>query len=248
MRILGFICVFVLILSCRNEKVDEPISTPENQIKVTVQPYFGSEKLYLDSIFSFSDGNQIKFTDIKFYFSEITNENSKTLIDAALFNYSFSGNSFFSKTGDYLDFKSIKGYLGVNNDNHKDPSAFPNSSPLNIMNSDGMHWGWNTGYSFVQIEARADTLNDGIKNFNHTIVFHVGTDQFLQNLNYSNLNWQSIGNYTYQLAFKLDMKDVFEISTQPINIKTEFMTHSSAGQEALSLKVIQNFKSALNPM
>jgi hypothetical protein len=62
--------------SCKNEKVDEPISTPENQIKVTVQPYFGSEKLYLDSIFTFSDGNQIKFTDIKFYFSEGIFENN----------------------------------------------------------------------------------------------------------------------------------------------------------------------------
>ncbi len=67
-------------------------------------------------------------------------------------------------------------------------------------------------------------------------------------MNYTNLNWQSIGNYTHQLAFKLDMKEVFETNSQPINIKTEFMTHSSAGQEALSLKVIQNFKSALNPM
>lgn len=248
MRILGLICVFVLILSCKHEKVNEPISSPENQIKVTIQPYFGLEKLYLDSIFTFSNGNQIKFTDIKFYFSELTNDNSIQLIDAAFFNYRLKGNSFISKTGNYSDFSTLKGFLGLHNDNHKDPSAFPNDSPLNIMNTDGMHWGWNDGYSFVQIEARADTINDGIKNFNHTIVFHVGTDQFLQNVNYSNLNWQSIGNYTYQLAFKLDMKDVFENSTQPINIKTEFMTHSTAGQEALSLKVIQNFKYALNPM
>ena len=248
MRILGFICVFGLILSCKNEKVDEPIPTPENQIKVTVQPYFGSEKLFLDSIFTFSDGNQIKFTDIKFYFSELTNDNSNQLIDAAFFNYRQKGISFISKTGNYSDFTTLKGYLGVHNDNHKDPSAFPNDSPLNIMNTDGMHWGWNSGYSFVQIEAKADTLNDGNLNFDHTIVLHVGTDQFLQNVNYSNLNWQSIGNYTHQLAFKLDMKEVFEINSQPINIKTEFMTHSSAGQETLSLKVIQNFKSALIPM
>ena len=50
---------------------------------------------------------------------------------------------------------------------------------LNIENAGLMHWSWNTGYIFVNIEGKVDTLSSGI--FNHNFSFHIGTDAFLQN-------------------------------------------------------------------
>lgn len=229
-----------------SEKVKIPVCE-ENFIKVSIFPYFGNTELKLDSSYTLASGDKILFTDIKFFMSELKNDTDSLLSDIALFNYRISGNDFLKVKGNPQNFSSILGYLGVHNDNHKDPTMFPNDSPLNIMNCDGMHWGWNPGYSFIQIEAKADTISDGNLNFNHSIVYHVGTDQFLQSIQFSNLNWSVINDNLSTLNFKLDMKIFIENPSQLLNIRNENMTHSASGEEVLSLKVIQNFKASLSP-
>jgi hypothetical protein len=126
-----------------------------------------------------------------------------------------------------------------------DPSAFPNDSPLNISNAGTMHWSWNTGYIFISIEGKTDTIPDATLNFNHSFSFHVGKDNFLETISFSNVNWQSISNNEHRLKLKLDLLSFLQNPNQPIDLKNEFLTHSGSGQQDLTLKVAQNFKQAI---
>jgi hypothetical protein len=242
------VCLLGLGGSLASCKKDDPTPEPvvaSNQLRVKVQPYFGAELLHLDSTYVSNEGYLVQFTDLKFYATEWKN-GSVTLTDAALFNYRQNGTDFIEAEKSPLDFEEIHGYLGVGANNHADPSAFPNESPLNISNTDGMHWDWNPGYIFIAVEARADTLPDPNENFDQIIVLHVGTDAFLQTLDFTNISWTNVGEKIYEATLKLDLQVFLANGPQTIDLKEEYITHSAAGQEVLSLKAIQNFKAALS--
>jgi hypothetical protein len=238
-----FIFIILLFFSC---KKDEPTpSTTDKYLSITIDPSYGSQLFFLDSVYTTPEGYKVKFSDLKFYVSALRN-GSDTLTQAALFDYSSTGNLLTRLIGDYNNFSSIQGNIGVIQSlNHSDPSAFPNDSPLNISNAGTMHWGWNTGYIFISIEGKTDTIPDATLNLNHSFSFHIGTDNFLEALSFSNIHWHPISDYENSFKLKLDLLSFLQNPMQPINLKTEFLSHSGSGQEALALKVVQNFKQAL---
>lgn len=248
MKFFILVILSALFFSCKPDDKDEnPQPVPDPQLTITIQPYFGSEILQLDSVYTTSENYKLKFTDIKFFLSEVKN-GANTLFSAAMFHYREKGTFLIKNSGNTANFSSLQGYIGINGDNHKDPSAFPNDSPLNIMNVDGMHWGWNPGYTFFAIEAKVDTLDNGIDLFDHTLAYHVGTDLYLKTFSFANLNWQIMSNGDYNLPLKLDLKQFLENPGQPINIKTEFITHSGSGQESLTEKAAENFLTSFGPL
>lgn len=243
-RIALIICVLGFV-SCNNDQV-EPLPVPEDILRIQIQPVFGSADLSLDQTFTTSEGYKVQFTDIKCYFTSMKN-GSNELFDAALYDYRENGTLLIEKAGDPELFGEISGFLGVDSQyNHDDPSAFPNTNPLNISIANDMHWDWNPGYIFVKLEGKVDTIPDAIENFDHFAVFHVGGDNILQTISLSSMNWQAISSGVYQSKWKLDLEKFLQNGSQTIDLKTEFSSHSSAGQEALTLKVIQNFKDAIS--
>lgn len=235
--------ITLIFFSC---KKDEPTpSTTDKYLSITIDPSYGNQLFYLDSIYTTPEGYKVKFSDLKFYISALRNE-SDTLTQAALFDYSSTGNLLTRLIGDYNKFSSVQGNIGVIQSlNHLDPSAFPNDSPLNISNAGTMHWGWNTGYIFISIEGKTDTIPDATLNLNHSFSFHIGTDNFLEELSFSNVNWQSISDNEHRFELNLNLLAFLQNPSQPIDLKNEFLSHSGSGQESLALKVVQNFKQAL---
>lgn len=238
------IFIVAFLFSCEKDK-PFPTHSSQKYLSIFVDPVYGNEPFFLDSIYTTQEGFKVKFTDIKFYLSALRN-GTDTLTKATLFDYSSTGSRLTRLVGDYKNFSSLKGNIGVIQSlNHLDPSAFPNDSPLNISNAGTMHWSWNTGYIFISIEGKTDTIPDGTLNLNHNFSFHVGTDNFLETISFSNVNWQTISDNEHQFKLKLNLLSFLQNSTQPIDLKNEFLTHSGSGQEALALKVAQNFKQAL---
>ena len=212
-------------------------------LQINVNPKFGAQNFYLDSAFETSEGYFVKFTDIKFYISELKNGND-VLCDVALYDLRQTQHNLTSIPGDYSKYGSLFGEIGIDSViNHSDPSAFPNDSPLNISNAGLMHWGWNPGYIFISIEGKVDTLATG-NNFNHNISFHVGTDQFLQSFGFDNLIWIPTDD-GYKLDWTLDLQAFLNNSQSAIDLKNEFLTHSGSGQMILAEKVKNNFLIAL---
>lgn len=250
MRVYYLVITFLtlnLMFSCK-KKEDETVVTNASTLRVEVQPYFGTEKLYLDSIYQTQEGYQVKFTDLIFYVTDLKN-GSNVLMDASLFDYRETGVKLFEKQGDRNLYQSLDGNIGVVNAlNHSDPSAFPNNSVLNIMNANTMHWGWNPGYIFFKVEAKVDTLNNGANVFDLQVGFHVGTDPYLKSFTFNNLNWIDKGGNLFVNTWKLDMQKFLNDGTNPLNLKNENFTHSGSGSEALTLKASELFKGALSPM
>lgn len=239
-----FLLITLFLVSCDKEKKKDN-QTSENYLSMHIQPTFGNSDLHLDSIYETQQGYKVKFLDIKFYLSPIKN-GTDTLSTAELFDFRSTGTFLFKKLGDASKFTALQGNIGVIPSlNHKDPSAFPNESPLNISNAGPMHWSWNTGYIFIVLEGKVDTLQDGIINPNHNFSFHVGSDSYLQSIDFSNISWQSVTANEKRLSLKLDLLSFLENPAQPIDLKHEFLTHSGSGTESLTWKVVQNFKQAL---
>lgn len=236
---LGF-----LFYSCEK---DQPIKTEDTFLTLSIQPTFGSDNLFLDSIYTSVEGHDFKVLDFKFYMTDLKNS-ANLLGQAVLYDYRETGKTAIRTIGDPTKFTSLQGSIGVIESlNHDDPSAFPNESPLNISNAGPMHWGWNTGYIFIVIEGKADTINDGIALFDHSFSYHIGTDAYLENFGFSNLSWLKNSTYEYELPLKFEFDKFLQNNGQNINLKTENLTHTAAGQQELTQKVNQNFKQAFKP-
>ncbi len=233
------------IVGC--DKDEDPVVDPEPIIEIKVQPKFDGVNLSLDSIYTTDEGYKVQFTDIKFYL-EGAGHNGNSLTDAMLFDYRERGTAMYCAEGDASLYPSIQANLGVGPDlNHDDPSAFPNSSWLNILKANDMHWDWNPGYIFVKVDAKVDTIVDATLNLDHTVNLHAGRDENLQTVDFQNVTWTSVGEYKKRTTLTLDMYKFLQGTTQSIDFKTEFTLHSAPGQEAITLKVMQNFRDALTP-
>jgi hypothetical protein len=254
-----FICSFVTF-SCKKEGCTDPQAENYNvnantddgnctyaldELQIKINTSYGNQSFYLDSSYLTDEGYTVKFTDLKFYLSDLIN-GQDTLYKTSLYDYRNSQNRLFSTSGDYSKFGSLSGNIGLDSSiNHDDPSMFPNDSPLNIGNAGLMHWGWNTGYIFISIEGKVDTLASG-NNFNHNFSFHVGTDQFLDTFTFNGLLWSPTTD-GYKLDWSLNLKTFLNNSQSPIDLKNEFLTHSGSGQLVLAEKVKNNFMMALTP-
>ncbi|MCF8330636.1 MAG: hypothetical protein K9I37_09890 [Crocinitomicaceae bacterium] len=245
-RFLFYLFLLAGLFSCNKDK-PTPIETPKSYVEITVQPTYNSSNLFLDSVYVTTEGYKIKFTDLKFFGTTLKN-GQNSLAQVGFFDFALSGNNFLKVEQDVNLFSDLQFFLGVDSlINHNDPSTFSNDSPLNISNAGTMHWGWNPGYIFISVEGKADTLQDGIENYDHNFSFHVGTDDYLQTKTFSAINWVKTASNTHTFALQLDLFDVICNAIDPIDLRNEFLAHSSSLQTALTLKFGKNFKSALTP-
>ncbi len=242
--LIGF--VFLTSLSCK-EDPPAPEPVPVDTLRIDVQPVFNGADLFLDSTYTTVEGHKVQFTDIKFYLEDVKN-GANQLTDAMLFDYRERGTLLYDGEGVASNFGALTANLGVGPaNNNSDPSAFPNDSWLNISNSNDMHWGWNPGYIFVKVEARVDTIQDANDVFDHPVVLHAGLNENLETVSFSNLNWTSVGTNRHQLSMELNMSEFLQSAINTIDLQFESSTHSAPGQEALTTKVMENFREALIP-
>jgi hypothetical protein len=148
--------------------------------------------------------------------------------------------------GDVSEFPNLTADIGVGADrNNEDPSALPADDPLNILNTDDMHWGWNTGYIFLMIEGRVDTTAAQTGENIATFMYHVGSNDLLKSVELNNLNWNSVSDVLYEANLTVDIYKVFDGDTADVDIKVERTSHTTPNQVALSDKIISNFASAM---
>ena len=242
----------VALFSCNKDDDDPGKAYPDPNPPVTalyLKPVFGGLGLRLDSVYTLSNGFEVKFQELKAYFTDIQGGEG-TIKDAALFDFRLHGDVVFNISGiGYGGSNSLQFGIGVPASiNHNDPSLFHQSNPLNIAIANDMHWDWNPGYIFVKVEAKVDTIVDGVTNCDHNLVYHVGTDGYYTLKTVNNIQWIADGlngkGFTGKL--KLDMKNFFENPGNEIDVKTEFTTHSMASQSVLTEKARQNFAASIS--
>lgn len=235
------------IVACRDKDKDEEEETPEPQVEITIDPMYDMQFLTSeDVVFTTEEGYDVKLREMKIILTDIRN-GSNVLSEAAIYD-SGKGKTLLKTKGTSANFGSLSFNIGVHEDiNHSDPAAFPNDHALNIVNASDMHWSWNPGYIFFKVEMIADTLADGIENFNHVVTYHVGMDETFQQKELTGLSWANAGNNLERLRLKVDIKRLLQNENSTVDIKTESMTHSAPAQLPLSIKLSENFKAALTP-
>lgn len=248
MKLSLIFAIFLLILvSCGKDKPNESVQKTD-QLTLHFVPFFANDTLQLDSTYQLDSGDNIRFSDLKFFVTSCKN-GTMNFTPVSLFDYRESGFNLATINGKASDFTQLSFDIGVpSNWNHADPATWSNSNPLNITNVGDMYWGWNPGYIFLKIEAKADTIADGIDLFDHFISYHIGTDAAISPLNFSQINWSPLQNQLSIATLKCDLKAVLDNSVHPINIRNEFVTHSGSGETALTEKVRANFSSSISPL
>jgi len=114
--------------------------------------------------------------------------------------------------------------------NHSDPASWPPSHPLSLLNSAHMHWNWNSGYIFFNMEGQYQRPNMPI---NGGFSYHLGGDEMLRTviLPFSPLTLQ--GPET-DLSVHLQMRGFFDGNHTHYITDSSSFSHSSLGDRVAS--------------
>ena len=234
--------------SCKDDEPtpcddDEPVV---QEVRINLVPTYNGQILEFNTDYTTQEGYTIEFTKINVIMTNFSH-NGNELFASGVYKYEDDSRVLWEGPGDYSEFPSMTSNIGVPaSENHEDPSARPSSDPLNILNTDDMHWGWNPGYIFLMIEGKADTSatqnGQDLMNF----LYHIGKDDFLVPVSLQNLTWTQINSSLHETDIYVDMYKVFDGDTADIDMKLERSSHTMPGQETLSNKVITNFANALS--
>lgn len=242
--VLGLIATSILVGCKEDPPEDDPVEETM-QVRINLVPTYDGQPFDFLSSYTTQEGYTIEFTKFNVILTDVKN-GSNVLAPSMVYKFEDNPSLFWQGDGEYTQFSNLTADIGVGADrNHEDPSALPADDPLNILNTDDMHWGWNTGYIFLKIEGRADTTQAQTGQDIATFTYHIGTDQLLKNVAFNDLNWQSVSNSLYEANLTVDLYKVFDGDTADVDIQQNRTSHTMPGQEQLSDIIISNFATSL---
>lgn len=120
----------------------------------------------------------------------------------------------------------VKFFIGVgpteNNQTETDFTSRKADDPLSVQ-FPAMHWSWLTGYRFIRVDGKVDTNGDGTPD--ETMAFHIGTDPFLTNLQFT--AHKDLKDGMNHLNFKFDLARLFD----GIDLSKDYVTHTGNNPE-----------------
>ncbi|MCB0571314.1 MAG: hypothetical protein KDC66_16195 [Phaeodactylibacter sp.] len=115
----------------------------------------------------------------------------------------------------------LKYFIGVgpaeNSQTDADFTGRDSDDPLSIQ-FPAMHWDWLSGYRFIRVDGKVDTDGDGTPD--EALAFHIGTDAFLTNLEFT--IHKDVEPGMNHLHFEFDLAKLFE----GIDLPQEHETHT----------------------
>jgi len=198
------------------------------------------ETLELEKTYQLN-GTTVQFDIARFYVGGI--ELQPTTGNAAIFDDRYilvkaEENNYEVGDVDFADYEKLKFYVGVapelNSQSEDDFTTRVANDPLAVQDP-SMHWNWNSGYKFIRIDGQTDTDGDGVVDT--PLAFHIGSDNFLRNLEYDLSTFQ-MGSNT--INFTLDMNQLYE----GIDLAVDWDTHTG-NNIPLAQLFTANFEQAL---
>jgi len=241
-----YLLIAIGLASCKKDKKDDPIIVPvPDQLEAHMVPKLDGQNYIVDQIITSSQGYRYYFSEIKILGTDMAN-GSSVLSDSYLFSFQQNGTGIKSVVGNKIDFSNLSLNIGVPNAlNHADPSVPASTSALNISNAGDMHWGWNPGYIFVKLEGKVDTTDNGIDDFDHNFLFHLGMDPLFRTLSFNGINWSASGVSKYRTNLNLFVKEIFDKSGDEVDLRVDYISHSLNNQMVLSNKIMDNLVNSI---
>lgn len=257
LKLLLLCLSFALLQSCSSDNPAAPLA--ENPVEVTLRIHdvFGSAPLQLNQTYQTSSGDNVQFTMIRFYVSEIAlidslgqeipvSDHKISLVDfseATAVQQGYYEVKMKAQPGTY---RGMKFSVGVPFDeNHKDAST----QALPLGPNSNMFWSWNPGYIFHRIEGKVDSAGSAI-NF----LYHLGQDSRKLTVMLASLTGatKTIFNIsetaTNAFSVNVDYSKLFSIGLNPpapMSLSKEpgeRITHSGGSEAALADRIFGNMQ------
>lgn len=206
----------VALYSCTDTKTEASVTRP-------LDVEMGSETFSLGDVLV-SEQGRLKVSDMKFYLSDLyihyTDGDSALWSEMVLID--LEENKTLKNVYNTILLKPIEAIsagLGVKPEWNEgvDPSEFSPEEPLSFQSSNGMHWGWETGYKFLIFDAIADT---GSGAFDWPISYHVGTSEMYTRFKVRVTKANSL------IVLHNNLSDLFAQTILQMDIKVNPQTHT----------------------
>lgn len=187
-------------------------------------------RVYLSDVIFTNDANEkVMFNDIDFLkFRE--NQTNSPITPTSIVSELPEGN-----------YKQMSFNIGVGKEqNLGDPSQYEKDHPLSIYQ--GMHWDWNTGYIFMKLEGRVDSMPGGGGSLDNSVLYHVGRDDLLRTVTLD-IDLNVTADYSNDLTFGININKIFASETDTINILNDGFTHTTE-DFVLAKRVMDNAQKA----
>jgi len=228
------------IYSCGKDK--------DSEINIKLETTVGDESLALATPYVIN-GATVQFTNVAYYLGDMTFETNAgksfsssdryQLVKPGIVDYNFAITAEDRAEDERLS--TISFIIGVddvtNSGAEEDFTMRADDDPLGPQ-TPTMHWGWQGGYRFMNIDAEADLDGDG--TFETTLTYHLGKSDFIAEIQLSPNQELEGGTETYNIKF--DLVKFLE----GIDFETENFTKADPDHLQLAQDLLTNYQGAFS--
>lgn len=248
-KLAGFaaaLVVLAFISSCKNNdnKNDNPSPTEQKgTVSIEFEHKFGTAEFALNTAFTTQSSEQLTFTNVRYYISNIKLQKTDG-------SYWVAPDSYYlvdvSKPLSTLlsianvpvaEYKGLSYVVGVDSTRNVSGAQTGALDPAN-----GMFWSWNTGYIFMKFEGTSPQSTTG--SFSYHIGGFSGANSAIQQNSHAfgATNLQVKANATSKIHMMVDVQKIFDGEHETIKVVTFNMIHMPG---ANAVKIAENFHHAI---
>lgn len=245
---LALIITILFLQACSE---DEPVEGAVT-LSLNLKSQFGTEQFVLNNFYPYDNGDEISFSNLRFYISDV--KLLKSNGDVAIHeigNFDFKINHSEASTainGETVTIQNVTPgeYMGIAFGigvapllNKTLPTDYDAGHPLSEVSN---YWTWRETFIFSTIEGQIRKASDTEDQVFY--VYHSGTDALYQTQTFNQpLNFAE--NETVQLNFELDAKKIFINGTGTLDIRNNNSSHSGPDDIHIAEQVITNLGNAI---
>jgi len=251
-RLIYLIPVALLMISSCKEDPPKPEPQDPPVLRISTALMNDGQEIELNDEFLDGAGNRVKLVALKFYLANMEmiddGGNAYALSEIELFDHKPFDDALSTPqwVNEYelevkdATYQKIKFDLGVPPAlNDDDPATFDNNDPLSVYSN--MYWSWASMYRFIILEARMDST--GGTNFDHDLIFHTGLEDLYRTGIELPAMFSIDSSEVKELKINIEWDKLFYDGAEPIVVRQENITHTTAGPEAFNLaeRFTENF-------
>lgn len=227
---------------CDNSDHPEPAKTAT--VALEIMPTVGDAAFAEDMVYRSPTGIDYQFTRYRFLLSDlrlVRADGEEEVLAEDLF-VDFFDNELRYDLGriegltltvpitlpagvDAQEYVGLRFGIGVpQSRNNNDPALQEPDHPLSFNR--GMHWSWNSGYIFMQIEGEYDTTAQSSGNLGGNFVYHPGRNELFREQDLSGAITLT-ADQTTPATLKMDLSRTFFRDDDQIDLAVDNFTHST---------------------
>jgi len=220
----------------------------DSEVNIKLETVVGDESLLLETPYTIN-GASVQFTNVAYYIGDMKFETSDSksfttadryqLVKPGTVDYNFTIAAEDRAEAESLS--NISFIVGVdsetNSGTEEDFTMRSDDDPLGPQ-TPTMHWGWQGGYRFMNIDAEADLDDDG--TFETTLTYHLGKTPFIADITLTPNQELKGGAESYSIKF-----DVIKF-LEGLDFESENFTKADPDHLQLAQDLLANYQGSFS--